>query len=184
MNLESHKRWEPSQIRQRAGLAPVELVLVLPLLMMVAALLLFVTNAAVWKLRSHGAAREAAFQQIHPRTGGVTSNPPDWRRPEVSTTVQPGPLVWATDPLERHVLFRGPSWRTLPINVSLFDGSPGMLIGHAQSDIPSGIWPQMGVHYRFQRDVAVFGGHQWQYDAMGISSQDSRRSIPLLGLQH
>ena len=168
---------------RRAGLAPLELVLVLPLLMMVAALMLFVANAAVWKLRSHGAAREAAFQQIHPRTGDATTNPPDWRRIEVSTTVQPGPPVWSIDPFERHALFRGPSWRTIPINASLLNGSPGMLIGHAQSDIRSEIWPQMRIHYRFQRDVAIFASHQWQYDAMGIGEQGDRRSVPLLGLR-
>ena len=155
----------------------------MPVLMMVAALMLFAANAAVWKVRSHGAAREAAFQQVHPRTGEVTTNPPEWRRPDVSTSVQLGPAVWQNDPFANHILFRGPAWRTIPINTSLFDGSGGMAIGHSQSDIKSGIWPQVKVHYRFQRDVAIFAGHQWQYDVMGVRGNDARRSIPLLGLE-
>jgi len=173
----------PRQFSSRAGLAPVELVLVLPLLMMVAALMMFVANATVWKLRSQGAAREAAFQQIHPRAGEQTSPPPEWRRPDVSTSVQPGPPVWANDPFPEHTLFRGPKWEGIPTNASLFEGSPGMLIGHSQSDIRSGIWTQMGVHYRFQRDVAMFGSQQWQYDAMGLKGHSSRRSLPLLNLE-
>ncbi len=169
--------------RRRAGLAPVELVLVLPVLMMVAALMLFAANAAVWKLRCHGAAREVAFQQIHPRTGEAAISPPDWRRPEVSTSIQAGPPVWQNDPFAGHTLFRGPAWQSIPINPGLFEGAPGTVIGHSQSDIKSGMWPQMGVHYRFQRDVAIFAGHQWQYDAMGINGHESRRSVPLLGWQ-
>ena len=169
--------------RHRPGLAPLELVLVLPVLMLMAALMLFATHAAVWKLRSHGAAREAAFQQVHPRTGEVTTNPPEWRRPDVMTSVQPGPPVWQNDPFAAHILFRGPAWKNIPINPALFEGSAGMVVGHSQCDIKSKIWPQAKVHYLFQRDVAIFAGHQWQYETMGIKGHDSRRSVPLLGLQ-
>lgn len=166
----------------RSGLAPLELVLVLPLMMMVAGLMLFVANAAVWKLRSHGAAREAAFQQFHPRTGEVTVPPPDWVRPEVATTVLAGPPVWGTDPFEMHALFRGPSWRTLPIDTTRLEGSTGLWIGRAQSNIKSELWPQMKVYYRYQRDVTILGSQQWQYQAMGISNHGDRRSKVLLGI--
>ena len=101
----------------------------------------------------------------------------------MSTSVQLGPPVWSSDPFAEHTLFRGPRWEGIPINTSLFEGSPGMRIGHSQSDIRSGIWTQMGVHYRFQRDVAIFGGQQWQYDAMGLKGHGSRRSLPLLNLE-
>ena len=168
--------------RPHAGLAPVELVLVLPILMMVAALLMFVTNAAVWKLRSHGAAREAAMQQVHPRWGEPTTSPPEWRRSDVSTTVFPGPPAWPNDPLTAHTLFRGPDWLGVPINTTLFDGSPGMVIGRSQADIRSGLWPQMRIRYQFQRDVSLFAGHQWQYDSMGLNGHGSRRSVELFNL--
>ena len=98
----------------------------------------------------------------------------------MSTSVQLGPPVWSQDPFQDHTLFRGPKWEGIPIDTSLLEGSPGMLIGHSQSDIRSGIWTQMGVHYRFQRDVAIFGSQQWQYDAMGLRGPDSRRSLRLL----
>lgn len=169
---------------QRAGLAPVELVLVLPILMMVAALLMIAANAAVWKLRSHGAAREAAFRQVHPRLGeAVTSPPPEWRRPDVSISVQQAPPVWNVDPFAAHTLFRGPVWEGITIHSALLDGSQGMVIGHSQSDIRSGIWTQLGIHYRYQRETYLFAGQQWQYDAMGIGGHGNRRSIPLLDLQ-
>ena len=168
--------------RHRTGLAPMELVLVFPVLMMMAGLFLFVGNAAVWKLRSHGAAREVAFQQVHPRLGEVTTAPPDWRRPNVSVTVLPGQPAWLNDPLTAHPLFRGPDWLGVPINTELFDGSPGMVIGRSQADIRSGLWPQMRIHYRFQRDVSLFAGHQWQYDAMGLGGHGNRRSVVLFDL--
>ena len=168
--------------RHRTGLAPMELVLVFPVLMMMAGLFLFVGNAAVWKLRSHGAAREVAFQQVHPRLGEVTTAPPDWRRPNVSVTVLPGQPAWLNDPLTAHPLFRGPDWLGVPINTELFDGSPGMVNGRSQADIRSGLWPQMRIHYRFQRDVSLFAGHQWQYDAMGLGGHGNRRSVVLFDL--
>ena len=168
--------------RHRAGLAPLELVLVLPLMMMVAGLMLFLANATVWKLRSHGAARETAFQQFHPRTGEVTSVPPDWVRSDVATAVLAGPPVWGSDPFEMHPLFRGHSWRTLPINPSLFDGSSGLLVGRAQSNIKSGLWPQMRIFYRYQRDVTILGSRQWQYQSMGLGHHGDRRSKWLIGI--
>lgn len=174
--------WRTTTQRARSGLAPLELVLVLPLMMMVAGLMLFVANAAVWKLRSHGAAREAAFQQCYPRTGELTKPPPDWVRPDVATTALAGPPVWGTDPFERHSLFRGPSWRTLPVDTARLDGSTGLWTGRAQSNIKSGLWPQIKVYYRFQRDVTILGSQQWQYQAMGMGNHDDRRSKILLGI--
>ncbi len=169
------------RVRHRAGLAPLELVLVLPLMMMVAGLLLFVANATVWKLRSHGAARETVFQQFHPRTGEASPPPPDWVRFDVTTSVLAGPPVWSFDPFQSHVLFRGPTWRTQPIDATLFDGAPGIWIGRSRSEIKSGLWPQMRVVYRYQRDVAVLASHQWQYDAMGLVHHGDRRSALLIG---
>ncbi len=167
--------------RPRTGLAPMELVLVFPVLMMMAGLFLFVANAAVWKLRSHAAAREAAFQQMHPRLGEMTTAPPDWRRPDVSTSVQPGPPPWTSDPFVAQTLFRGPRWQGTQINPALLDGMSGVVIGRSNADIRSGLWPAMGIHYRYQRDVYLFAGHQWQYESMGIGP-GSRRSVVLFNL--
>ena len=176
-----HQRLSPN--RPRTGLAPLELVLVFPVLMMMAGLYLFVGNAAVWKLRSHGAAREAAFQQVHPRQGEATTAPPDWRRSDVSVAVLQGDPPCQIDPLSAHSLFRGPEWLGVPINTELFEGSSGMVIGRSQADIRSGLWPQMRIHYRFQRDVSLFVGHQWQYDSMGLNRHGTRRSVELFNLQ-
>lgn len=172
----------PAPHCHRAGLAPLELVLVFPVLMMMAGLFLFVANAGVWKLRSHAAAREAAFQQVHPRLGEVTTAPPDWQRSDVSLSVQPGPPTWTNDPFAAHTLFRGPDWESFPINPVLQDWSEGIVIGRSNSDITSRLWPAMGVRYRYQRDVYIFAGHQWQYETMGIG-HGSRRSVALFDLQ-
>lgn len=161
---------------RRRGIAPLELVLVLPLMMMVAGLMLFVANAGVWKLRAHSAAREAAFQVIQPREGEQPVPPPEWRRPDLTFSIQPGNPIGTADPLQNHPLFRGPAWPPLRVNPQLFDSSKGMVVGQATSAVASGLWPQMRVNYRFQRDVPVMAGHQWQYHAMGLPSHDSRRS--------
>lgn len=166
----------------RAGLAPMELVLVMPVLMMVAGLMLFVANAGVWKLRAYSAAREVAFQTVHPRQTAPVAPPPEWRRPDVSVSVQPGPNVWNVDPLENHPLLRGPTWPPFLVNSQLLDGSQGLKSGRAQSTIRSGLWPQMRVNYRFQREAFVLADHQWQYESMGLPGHGARRSLQLWGL--
>ena len=164
---------------KRAGLAPMELVLVMPVLMMVAGLMLFAANAGVWKLRAYAAAREVAFQTVHPRQSAPVVPPPDWRRPDLSHSVQPGPNVWNVDPLENHPLLRGPNWPPLLVNSQLLDGTQGLMSGRAQSAIRSRLWPQMRVHYRFQREVFVLAGREWQYDTMGLPGHGARRSLQL-----
>lgn len=168
----------PREFPRRRGLAPLELVLVLPVLMMVAGLLLFVANAGVWKLRANVAAREAAFQSAYPKSG-LQAAPPEWRRPDLTYTSGPGPNVWSVDPFENHPLFRGPNWPPLTVNSQVFDGSQGLVVGQAQSSIRSGLWPQMRISYRFQREVPLLSGHQWQYQAMGLPSHQTRRSLQL-----
>ncbi len=163
----------------RAGLAPLELVLVLPLLAMVAALLLFVAHAGVWKQRAHVASREAVWQTAWPQTDSVLA-PPDWRRSDVSMLTEDGPPVWNVDPFEDHPLFRGPQTATdvpLDVNPVLFDGTSGLMSGQSRSQIRSSLWPRLRVTYRFQRDQPLFSRQGWQFDAMDLPSHETRRSL-------
>lgn len=168
----------------RAGLAPLELVLVLPLLAMMAALLMFVAFAGVWKQRAHLAAREAAWQSIWPRTDSV-ERPPEWGRRDVTLRTQIGPLIGNVDPWEDHPLFRGPRTMTqtpLDVDSRYFDGSAGIILGQSQSEIRSPLWPQLRVTYRFQRDQLLMAREGWQYESMGLSSAGTRRSVALFQL--
>lgn len=163
----------------RRGLAPAELVLVLPLMMLVAGLMLFVANAGVWKLRAHAAAREAAFQSVQPRSDVALAQPPEWRRPDVTFQTKPGSTIWPTDPFANHTLFRGPAWDWLQVDPQLLDGSTGAIVGEATSAIASGLWPQMHITYRFTRQVSILGHQLWGYQEMGFPNHEFRRSLRL-----
>lgn len=61
---------------KRRGLAPVELVLWLPVLLMVMALMVNYANITSWRLRGEVVARDAAWRSRWPRSGGAEPRPP------------------------------------------------------------------------------------------------------------
>ena len=66
---------------KRSGLAPLELVLALPLLLMVMALMVGIGVAATWKVRAQVTARNAAWSHRWPRSGGANPRPVEWPAP-------------------------------------------------------------------------------------------------------
>ncbi len=75
----SHRR--PS----RRGLAPLELVLWLPVLMFMMALMVIIGNAVVWKVRTATVSRHAVWRARAPRTPQVDPPPATW--PELRTLI-------------------------------------------------------------------------------------------------
>src|SRR5262245_31434467 len=66
------------QSTRRHGLAPVELVLSLPMMMMILAMMIIVGTAGAWKLRTSANSRQAAFRTVWPRTGDSDPKPANW----------------------------------------------------------------------------------------------------------
>lgn len=75
------RRNKPQSVRQqhrRSGLAPLELVLALPLMLFVMALIINIGTVAAWKVREQGAARYASSRTKHLRSGDANPSPPRW----------------------------------------------------------------------------------------------------------
>src|SRR5688572_28950253 len=92
----------------RRGLAPLELVLWLPVFMMVLALMVVFGNAAVWKVRTAFAARDAVWRIRTPRTGQNDPAPANFRPATVNITAgDAGNLPSLDDPRIDHPVVRG-----------------------------------------------------------------------------
>jgi hypothetical protein len=63
---------------RRCGLAMLELVLYLPIMLFVMALMINFGNIAAWKIRAQGNTRYAAWRTLDDRTGQNDPHPPNW----------------------------------------------------------------------------------------------------------
>lgn len=95
---------------RRPGLAPVELVLWLPVLLMVMALIVNYANMTSWRLRGEVVARDAVWRARWPRSGSVEPRPPGSVWPtDASMGVRSDAPMWSLNhPHINHPVVRGP----------------------------------------------------------------------------
>ncbi len=175
--------------RSRSGLAPLELVLNLPLMMFVVGLMIVFTFGAVWKVKTVVNARESQWRVMRPRNGNTNDAPRGWRATEKLGTKNDGPPVFAFDPIMDQTVARGPmlveteSGNTIPIPVNdrVFDFQSGLRHGYAHFKEPLPMFTKVrpeGVDLLREHPVI---DNRWQYWSIGLGSNNQRR-IPLLFL--
>lgn len=168
----------------RRGLAPLELTLTLPLLLMVMALMVILGAAGAWKLRTLANSRQAILRAIYPRTTDNDPHPPNWW--PAATVMQyhanvPSPFPF--DPYAEHRVVRGPtiadprSGNSLSVRTGTLDMTAGMHSGRASVDHDPAMWPRLGVRNAFSRETVMFAGQTWQYGNMGIPTNGTRRIL-------
>ncbi len=111
----------------RRGLAPVELVLVLPLLLFVMGLMIIMGTQGAWSVRTAITARQAQWRQLRPRRRDTDPPPPFWP-PTGTVDVEPNqPPPFPNDPLAAFPVVRGPlladpqTGAALHVDAELFD---------------------------------------------------------------
>jgi hypothetical protein len=179
------RRLPPSSgIRARAGLAPVELVLALPIWLMIAALMLLVGTTAAWKIRGRIVAREAAFRALWPRTRASDPVPDEWFPPSATMSVSPTfPAISSDDPLSSHPVIRGPrlvdprTRRELAVDGSVMEPNSDAISGSAGLNHPAEVWRRLGFHYRVDLAFPILDGDAGQWDPTAEANGDSRRSL-------
>lgn len=166
----------PSLRTSRRGLAPLELVLWLPLLMFVMALMVIIGNAVVWKVRTATVSRHAVWRARPPRTAQVDPPPAAWPLERTSMDVINDADLLAvaaaqpTDPVAH-----GPLG-----NVSvqpILDLGRGKQAGDAELARIYPMLARMG-EYRFDVEHPMLVD-QFSYREMGIPRNRHRR-IPFL----
>lgn len=135
-----------SRYQRRRGLAPLELVLWLPVLMFVTALLVNYGTAAAWRVRSEINSREAAGRDITPRTGRNEPRQTNWPTPDsvVYSSDDPVQIAELDDPAIDHPVVKGPISNGFEVNPILDPDSRGLIRGTSEIDRDYALLPTLG----------------------------------------
>ncbi|REJ89742.1 MAG: hypothetical protein DWQ34_18530 [Planctomycetota bacterium] len=168
----------------RAGLAPLELVLSVPMLMMILSMMIIVGTAGSWKLRTLANSRQAAARSIWPRDGENDPYPDSWWPASASMnfrSASPSPVE--IDPFAQHYVVRGPivpspgGGQPLRVIDDTLDMTLGLEAGFAEVDRDLPLWKQLPHRNHYSRDTLFFSGEQWQHGSMGISNNTRRMLV-------
>ena len=180
----------------RAGLAPLEMTLVLPILVIMMAVMIDFGVVGTWKIRTQANTRYAAWRTVNARTGEYNPNPPYWPATAPLTTGAGADLpnssqLWDSQQELLCPCVRGPQL-TAPkapnvVNVPgrlELDGF--VLEGNAQLDKPLPLLrsaiPGSG-RFRFNLKQDVFD-NQWQFYSLGIPWNNHTRADIWWAINH
>lgn len=131
---------------QRRGLAPLEFVLWLPVLLFVMALMVNYGTSAAWRLRGEVVSRDSVWRTRFPRNSGGEPAPPPPVWPVGATMGVAGdaPLTSADDPFINHAVVRGPLPNGYVVRDTL-DPQRGAVHGSAGIVRPMPLLPRAGM---------------------------------------
>jgi hypothetical protein len=166
--------------RKRAGLAPLELTLALPIMLFVMGLIIIAGTTGAWKARTVTNARQSVWRTLHPRQGTDDPSPLGWPT-SAEFRVEEGqesPIPF--DPYEYHEVVRGqpltaPTGESMDVEQGLFDMQSGLQLGFARIDRP---YPVMGNmepgRIDIQREHPILD-ENWSFRNMGLEHNRIRR---------
>ena len=163
---------------RRRGLAPLELVLALPILLLVMALIVAMGAAANWKVRALIVARNEAWRHRWPRTdvyGFQRLRPIEWPAAGSSTGMSGSDIPQLEHDAFEHPVIRGPL-PNIQVNDLRLDPTRGVLIGSSSLRRLPPLLPKLGT---FEYDVRhPLLDNKWQHGQMGIGNRTRR--LPLI----
>ncbi|MGM0485913.1 MAG: TadE family protein [Planctomycetota bacterium] len=173
--------------RTRRGLAPVELVLWLPVLLMVMALMVNYANMTSWRIRGEVVARDAAWRSRWPRSGSAEPRPPSHIWPDDADMGRHGDsqISPLNHPDIQHPVVRGPvlelgSPARRFLVKPLLDQEVGAIKGTSSIDRPYDLLSALG-RFRSGEIANRLLTKQWQCAQMGFPNR-YRRSLVLYDL--
>ena len=159
----------------RRGLAPLEMVLSLPILLFVMALMINFDTLASWKVRALSVARNAVWSTRYPRNGAAMPRPDYWPQTASVGTGNLEAIAALDDPRVDLPVARGP----LPgVTVQqVLDPTPVFRQGTADIERAYPLLAKLGPYN--QHAETEFLGNTWQYGEMGLGSNLQQR-IPVI----
>jgi hypothetical protein len=162
---------------RRRGLAPLEMVLAIPILLFVVGLTVIFGVVTCWKVRGQLACRDAVWSTRNPRWGTGVPTPLEWAAPATRRWRLGGPVAALDHQAFQHPVIRGPLPNNLQVNPQLFDPTLELRVGEAQTTRTPPALARLG-QYSLNLEQPILDG-KWQYHQMGLASNTSRR-IPHL----
>ncbi len=172
----------------RAGLAPLELVLVLPILLFVMALMVNMGTAGAWKLRTQINSRQAVWRALEQRTGSKDPRPANWPADAALQVSKASASPVPFDPYAGHPVVRGPvladplTGEFLPVLPNNLNMRPSLLDGFARIHRQYPLLRSLPGSSAFRRDHVIFDGTRFQYPSMNLASNTTRRVLSLYPL--
>lgn len=171
----------------RAGLAPLEFTLALPILLFVMALMIIAGTTAAWKARTDANSRQTTFRAILPRTGSEDENPRGWPQEAQMRLDGNGDGFIESDPYQPHEVVRAdrlaaPTGESVDVLQEALDTTNEILLGVAEIQRRYPMMANMrpeGIHPI--REYPLLNG-DWRFstirnpnDGRGIGSNVARR---------
>jgi hypothetical protein len=165
--------------KRRRGLAMLEFVLTLPILLFVMALMVNFGTMCVWKVREHSIARLAVWETRWPRTGATDQRPAYWPASGTMSNSDNGNVSGMDDRRVEQPVVRGPL-QGATVDQNLFDPTRGLRLGEAEYTRQYAMLSKIskaGTYTIDSKDSLV--DDKWQYQRMGMSDTYQRR-IPVI----
>lgn len=169
----------PTGMHRRAGLAPLELTLSLPIMLFVMGLMIIAGTTGAWKVRTVTNSRQAVWRTLTPRTGHSDPNSRGWPESATMTREDARDLI-DFDPFTDHEVVRGqplsaPTGESLTVEEGMFDMQDGVILGFTEMERAYPVMGKMGsgqIHLKREHPIL---NDRWQFREMGLSSNGQRR---------
>jgi hypothetical protein len=163
----------------RRGLAPLELVLWLPVFMLIAALMINLGTSTAWRIRGEIVARDAAWRVRWPRTGRDEPRPLEkvWPADAKMELAADDEIARLDDQAINHPVIRGPLPGRFVVRPLLDPDREGAYRGSAEMNRPQPLLKKMGKLGQFNSGEIkhpMLDG-QWQTSQMNIENEAGER---------
>lgn len=185
---------------RRAGLAPLEFVLALPILLFLMALMINFGIIGAWKVRTQTNTRYAAWRSVDSRSGQFNPIPPYWPSDAplsegTGNILQDVQTLWNSVPELTYEFIRGPVVGAPQHPVVLdvrppdehdgFEMDRGAHQGRGQLDRPLPMLRGATASGRFAFDHTVeLLDNRWQFRSLGITWNDEERARRWYRMEH
>lgn len=164
----------PRVYHRRRGLATLEIVLALPILLLLMALMVNFGVVASWKIRGLSVARFEAWRARHERADyNYPQTAAWWPTAAAQGRDGGGAIAVSTGLAEVDPNQLAPASNAIRVN-DVFDVTGGMVHGYATIQRPFPMLGRLG-HFDLRADAYLVRG-QWQYHEMGYYGNNDRRS--------
>ena len=166
-----------TQRADRRGLAMLEFVLALPILLLIMALMINFGTAACWKVRTLTAARLALWNSRSGHCGSDSPRPAWWPASASATASGGGHAEALDDPRVDQPVARGPLPFGVVVRSELLDPTRGLHSGSASLTGTHPMLARMGSYHLAAQSALL--DDSWAYSEMGLPDNAQRR-IPSL----